>query len=55
MHAHEDFREKRMGRMFRRGGPFGEDFRGFGPFFNPEGPESPFDEKKSEKPDNTED
>jgi len=55
MPSREDFRERRFGRGFRRGGPFGDDFRGFGHFFDPEGPDSPFNDKKPEKPNNSED
>jgi DNA-binding MarR family transcriptional regulator len=50
MPSREGFRDRRFGRMFRRGGPFGEGFMGFGPFGDPEGPESPFDEKDPKKP-----
>jgi DNA-binding MarR family transcriptional regulator len=55
MPTREDLRERRFGREFRRGGPFGGEFRGFSFFFDPEDSDSPFDGPAPEKPSNTED
>lgn len=50
MPSREDFHDRRFGRMFRRGGPFGEGFMGFGPFCDPEEHGFPFGSSKPDEP-----